>query len=105
MISYFGYVDGKIATGTSSAAASNAVIQNGKRHLSLVKVRKNSVTAYFDGKLVGEFHGDPKRLTTDPAWDIGKNMIGIGSSKSPILFQSLELNTFKASATSPAATK
>ena len=63
----------------------------GSRHISLVQVRKNGLTAYLDGQLLvrwptdyTDFMGAPNQLR-DPS------LLGLGSWQNPVIFHSAEI--------------
>jgi len=63
--------------------------ENGQRHTSVVKVRKNSIEAWLDGKLITRYETDGSDLASKD-WQV-ERALGIGTQQSPTVFHRIEL--------------
>ena len=59
----FASVDGKTYTNNRTTKTAPAWISDGKPHVSLVKVRRDSVEAYLDDKLISSLKTDYRNMT------------------------------------------
>jgi hypothetical protein len=85
-----GEIDGKIEN--ASGRRATAWIQNGRRYTSVVKVRKDGVQVYLDGKLITELKTDYSNLAVNGEWQSRRgDTIGVGSWASPTIFYSVEV--------------
>jgi hypothetical protein len=62
----------------------------GKRHTSIVKVRKDGIEAWLDGERICVYATDGADLHNRD-WPINEAALGIGSEVSPTVFHSIEL--------------
>jgi hypothetical protein len=76
------------ANGTS---VKGAILSSGQRYTSVVKVRKDSVEAWLDGKLIKRHVTDGKDLSTDPYWDVKTDPLGLGAYGSSTIFHKVEV--------------
>ena len=65
-------------------------VADGKRYSMVIKVRKKSVAAYLDGKLLVEHKTDYSDLKIYDAWSVGEGALGIGSTQ-PTTFHAIDL--------------
>jgi hypothetical protein len=63
--------------------------ENGQRHTSIVKVRKNALEAWLDGQLITRYETDGADLSSKD-WAVDKPL-GLGSQLSPTTFHRVEL--------------
>ncbi len=63
----------------------------GERHSSVVKVRKDAIEAYVDGKLVTRYETDGSDLSLAKDWNLNNRPLGIGSFVSPTVFHAVEV--------------
>ena len=68
----------------------NPALSNGEKHTSLVRVRKNSVSAYLDGNPISEIRTDYSNLSIDPSESVGEGFLGI-KGRGPIDILSAEV--------------
>jgi len=67
-------------------------LANNKRHTSVVKVRKDSVGAYLDGKLITEWKPSETDLGAYKPWALRKEtVLGLGSYGNVVEFYKLEV--------------
>jgi hypothetical protein len=78
-VSGFERIDGRGAGDGKTAVVLKATQDQGKRHRSVVKIRKHSIAAYVDGNLMVEYPTDFSDLTVHGEFNIGSDAIGIGS--------------------------
>jgi hypothetical protein len=62
-----------------------ASLTNNERHRVVLKVRKNSVDATFDGDPAGQLLTNYNDMDVIPAWRIGPNVLGLASSRNIVL--------------------
>ena len=66
-------------------------ISNGDRHISLVQVRRNLISAYFDGQLIDKIQPQSSELTMPARWLLfGKRGLGLGVFN-PTIFYSAQV--------------
>jgi hypothetical protein len=68
-----------------------SVLANGKSSESIVKVRRNSVSAYLNGKLLASYTTDYSDLSIDGGWSGIDGVLGVGSWQSSTRFDAIEL--------------
>jgi hypothetical protein len=64
--------------------------ENGRKHTSVVRVRRDSIEAWIDGKLVTSYKTDGSDLANRD-WDINGYALGLGSEVSSTIFHTVEL--------------
>jgi hypothetical protein len=64
--------------------------QAGKRHTSIVKVRKDGIEAWLDGERICVYATDGSDLFNRD-WPINEASLGVGSEVSPTVFHTIEL--------------
>ena len=84
----FQQIDGQYAN-QNPTGVRNLTTDNGQRHTSIVKVRKDSLEAWLDGKLVTRYETDGSN-TDAKDWAIDRPL-GVGSQLSPTVFHTIEL--------------
>jgi hypothetical protein len=62
---------------------------NDQRHVSIIRVRKHSIEAWLDGKLVTRYDTDGSDLASKD-WAVS-SPLGVGSQLSPTTFHNIEL--------------
>ncbi|MGA2231930.1 MAG: NPCBM/NEW2 domain-containing protein, partial [Tepidisphaeraceae bacterium] len=90
--------------GNPSRFQSSAIIQNGRKYSSLIQVRKGSVVASIDGKVISRCTVDPSQYSFWDGWSIGPNALGIGSFTSPTVFSVIEVTDVNGAETATSAT-
>jgi hypothetical protein len=83
-------VGGKPAN-LNPTAVRDYTMTSGERHTSLLEVRKNSVAAYLDGKLLVRYDTDGSDLSTKKNWEVGQGSLGIGSYLNSTVFHKVEV--------------
>jgi hypothetical protein len=66
-------------------------IKRGQRHTSVVKVRKDSISAYIDGTLVAEHKTDYSDLGIPKEWSIGSGSLGLGTTFDRVVFHVIDV--------------
>jgi Lon protease (S16) C-terminal proteolytic domain len=86
----FGFenVDGREANDQNNPTANYGamLVKNSQRHSSIIRVRKDSISASFDGKTISTFSGDPSRLSTGATYSVGDDGIGLLSKNNQVTF-------------------
>lgn len=77
--------------GVNGAVRFPPKIENGKRHVAEVRVRRDSVSAYFDGRLYRQIATGPSRFSVPERWAIGPPILGLGTCVSPTVFHKVQL--------------
>jgi len=67
------------------------VLQNGRTYRSLIQVRKGSVVASIDGKVISKCSLAPSKFSAWEGWSVGDDGLGIGSFGSPTVFKSIKV--------------
>ena len=68
------------------------VLTNGKRHTALLRVRRDGVKAFLDGKPVTQWKTDYKDASLDPQFATKrKDVLGLAAQGSPTAFHSASL--------------
>ncbi len=63
-------------------------LENGRRYVAVVLVRKEGLKLYLDGRLVSAWPTDYSDLEPDTVWRTrGAPVLGLGSNGSPVVFQ------------------
>jgi hypothetical protein len=73
----FELVDNQIVPKNRTAVHVAPALVNGQRYTSVVKVRKDSISAYIDGKLVSQLNTDYSNLAIGKLNEIGDGFLGI----------------------------
>jgi hypothetical protein len=67
-------------------------LENGRRYVSLVEVRKEGAKAFLDGKYITEWETDYQDMDMPPVWKMrDPTLLGLGSSASPTVFHRVEV--------------
>src|SRR5690349_11378127 len=69
----------------------SALLASGQRYTSVVKVRRGSVEAWLDGKLITRHVTDGQDLSTGDYWKIDGQPLGLGAYEAPTLFHKVEV--------------
>jgi serine/threonine protein kinase/formylglycine-generating enzyme required for sulfatase activity len=77
-------------------------IRRGQRHTSVVKVRRDSVSAEIDGQLVVRHPTDGADLGMPREWEIGPDAIGLGTTFDAVVFHKVEIVVPELGAAKPA---
>ncbi|MFZ2642680.1 MAG: S16 family serine protease [Verrucomicrobiia bacterium] len=65
---------------------------SGRSFTSLVKVRKNGLTAFMDGKQITEWKTDFTDVSIGSYWELpNRQLLGIGCSKASFVFEKIEI--------------
>jgi hypothetical protein len=95
----FAFVDGIGFIKNRSSVRLTPIVESEKKHTSLVRVRKDSVSAYVDGRLVDQLKTDYSDLTIAGVDSVGAGYLGI-VSYGPVDICSAEVIPYSAPATS-----
>ena len=82
-------IKGPSAKNNPSKVKSKSVLETGKRHTSLIKVRKDSITTYLDGREILSYRTDYSEFTG--VKDADSRGVGIGAWSSPTVFHVIEI--------------
>jgi len=93
-----GHVNGKAEGENASTVRLPSVLSPGATHSIIVQVRRDHVAAYVDGKLVTQYKTDYSDLSMPPIYEIGPNLLGLGTYSSPTLFSVIEVTEVTGSA-------
>ena len=89
----FQNVGGKNAR-ENSTRVENVTLLNGQKYTAELRVRRDRVDAYLDGKLLSTYRGDGSDLSILNNWRIpSKRTLGIGAWDSETLFHSIEVRS------------
>ena len=87
----FHYLKGS-GIGANKTTVKTAAIKNGKRYAAILKVRKNGVQAFVDGKLVSKWDTDFSDSTPAHFWAMrNQKALGVGNGAAKITFHSIEV--------------
>ena len=89
-ISGFQFIDDKQAN-VNYTMKRNLPFHVGERHVSLVKVRKGSVDALLDGKVVDAMKTDGSDLSLDSGWDLPDYPLGVACYAGVTVFHKIQL--------------
>jgi len=64
--------------------------ENGRKHTSVIRVRRQSIEAWLDGKLITSYKTDGSDLSNRD-WEVNGYALGLGSEVSSTIFHSAEL--------------
>ena len=90
----FGFesINGKHVFDDGAATTQRLAFKHGVRHTSLVKVRKDGVQAWLDGKLIAEHKTDYRDVSRMGDWSFrNDDKLGIGTWSKPSRFHKAEL--------------
>jgi hypothetical protein len=73
--------------------------QPGKKHTSIVKVRKDAIEAYIDGDLKTRYSTNGNDLTCVKDWDLKNKALGIGSYSNSTIFHTIEVTEYNTKGT------
>ena len=87
----FHYVKGA-GTGSNKTTVKVAGIKDNKRYTSVLKVRKNGVQAFLDGKLISKWDTDFSDSEPAGFWALrNKKALGVGNASGTVVFHSIEV--------------
>lgn len=66
-------------------------VRRGQRHTSVIQVRRDSIAARIDGKLVIRHASDGADLSMPAEWSIGEKALGLGTTFDTVVFHKVEL--------------
>jgi putative intracellular protease/amidase len=76
----------------NSTRSENQTLQNGRRYTAEIRVRKDRVEGYLDGKLVSTYRGNGSDLSMLNTWQIpDRAALGIGAWDAETVFHSIEV--------------
>ena len=90
--SVFGFelVGGKRANGNATTQRSKDMVANGRRYTSVIKVRKDRVQSYVDGKLILEWKTDYSDMSLPDYLQLHRtDTLGLASCRSPMIFEAV----------------
>jgi hypothetical protein len=88
----FERISGLIGNSNPSTVKHPSCLETGKRHTSLVQVRKSGCKLYVDGKLVTFWKTDFKDMSIQSVWALrDPQLLGVGSWHTPTVFHSIDL--------------
>jgi hypothetical protein len=88
---YFEY-ESASTFGIGSSSGRSTGITGKQRHVSVIRVRGNSVKAYVDGQLAAEWNTNPSRVKGAKDWQLADaTMLGIGCRESQIAVHAIKL--------------
>jgi predicted Ser/Thr protein kinase len=83
---------GGLSVQENSTRADDVQLVNGRRYTMLVRVRRDRVTAYLDGRLLSTYQGDGSDLRVLQEWDLGDNQaLGVGAFNAQTTFHTIRL--------------
>lgn len=88
-VSGFDRIDGKNAAENPTTV--HRGIPDNQRHTSLVQIRRDRIAAYFDGKLLTEYHTDFSNVSEIEEWPFRNHVLGIGTFESEYVIYKAEL--------------
>ena len=84
-------VDGK-SLRENPIRSENQTLQNGRRYTAEVRVRKDRVEGYLDGRLISTYRGDGGDLSMLSTWQIpDRTSLGIGAWEAETVFHTIEV--------------
>jgi hypothetical protein len=87
----FHYVKG-YGTGQNKTAVHGPGIAANTRHISIVKVRKNGVEAFLDGRPLSKWRTDFTDVSVEPFWLLRDNsLIGLATGDAKTVFHAVEV--------------
>ncbi|MBI1314871.1 cyclic nucleotide-binding protein [bacterium] len=76
----------------NSTRSGNHTLQNGRRYTAEVRVRKDRVEGYLDGRLISTYRGDGSDLSMLGSWQIpDRTALGIGAWDAEAIFHAIEV--------------
>lgn len=89
----FGLINGANANSNNSTySLAKDEFVNGRRYTLLLEVRKHTLSAYLNGKLLAATATDGSNLSLNSGWTLpSKTAVGVASYKSPTVFHSFEV--------------
>ncbi len=76
----------------NTTQARNQTLQNGRRYTAEVRVRRDRVEGYLDGRLISTYRGDGSDLSMLDIWRIpDRKALGLGAWDSQTTFHSIEV--------------
>lgn len=90
---YFGFeqVDGQNANNNRTTAIKQGIMVVGRRHLSVVRVRKDGVAAFLNNVEISSLKTDYTDVSIKDTWSVPRGSIGIATWRSPTVFHRIEL--------------
>jgi hypothetical protein len=93
----FETVNGRYFDNNATSVKGPSISTIGQRYSSVVQVRKGSVSAYLDGKLVVEYKTEGSDLGLTKHWSIGERFLGLGTEGTKTVFQIVEVREISGS--------
>jgi hypothetical protein len=86
----FSMINGRVGKDNGTATR-DVPLHAGERHISVVKVRKDAIEAYLDGKLLNRHPTNGSDLSLVRDWDLRGRPLGIGSFQNAVVFHAIEI--------------
>lgn len=87
----FELIAGKRVMDNPTTFHAESVLKNGTRYTSIVQVRRDSIAAWLNGKLIASYRTNFSDLDPEPGWDVGPDALGVGSWTNRTEFVTIEL--------------
>jgi hypothetical protein len=88
----FTNVSGAGVDKNSSTIKLASCLDNNRKYISVVQVRKDGLKAFLDGKLITQLNTDYSNMSLNRAWALrSKSILGVGSTISLYVFHNIEL--------------
>ena len=94
-VGYFAKVDGKVQGNRTEIKLTPVTILN-RKHVCIIKVRKNILGVFLDGKQLLAYKTDYSEFSTFVDWRTGAGNLGIGSHEGHIRFHAVTLTPIEA---------
>ncbi len=89
---HFETVDGRCGQSNPTTVTRDAWLQTGRRHESLVQVRKGSVKAFLDGAFATELKTDFRNVGLPNSWNVkDATLLGLASFQTGLTFHRVEV--------------
>lgn len=89
----FGLVEGqRIVDANPTTVRKAGWLQNGRRHQTLIQIRRDGARAFLDGEWVTGLRGDLSNVSLNDTWDLRDgSVLGLGSQQSGIIVHRVEI--------------
>ena len=85
-----GSIDGRPPGNNATTVPARQALRDGVRHVTILQVRRDRVSAWLDGRRLVDYPTDYANLTLNPDWRV-PGSFGVGSCDTPAVFHRIDL--------------
>jgi hypothetical protein len=89
---FAGFSTVKGVTGHANPTTSKTPLENGRKYEAIVKVRRDNISAYLDGKQIAQYKTNYGDIGQFSDWNLNKTQaLGLGSAGNAVIFETIQV--------------